>query len=137
MPTIWWIRRDLRLTDNPALHAALERGSVIPTFIMDPAFSRSSARRKNFLYEGLHALNKDLRASNSYLVIRSGKPVEVLHRLLCETNTDVIFAEEDFTPYARKRDNEIGRQLPLQLVHGQTVHHPIDILKHDGNPYTN
>ena len=28
MNTIWWIRRDLRLTDNPALHSALELGSA-------------------------------------------------------------------------------------------------------------
>ena len=61
MPAIWWIRRDLRLTDNSALHAALEAGSVIPVFLIDPVFSHSSARRKNFLYEGLHALNKDLQ----------------------------------------------------------------------------
>jgi deoxyribodipyrimidine photo-lyase len=135
MPAIWWIRRDLRLTDNPALHAALETGSVIPAFIIDPAFSHSSMRRKDFLYEGLHALNGDLRKRNSYLVIRTGKPLETLRQLLGETNSDIIFAEEDFTPYARKRDAEIARQLPLQLVHGQTVHHPLDVLKKDGNPY--
>ena len=62
MTSIWWIRRDLRLTDNPALHSALEAGSVLPVFILDPAFSSSSPRRKNFLHEGLHALDKDLRA---------------------------------------------------------------------------
>jgi len=55
MTSIWWIRRDLRLTDNPALQAALEVGPVIPVFVLDPAFSRSAPRRKNFLYEGLHA----------------------------------------------------------------------------------
>lgn len=136
MPAIWWIRRDLRLTDNPALNAALETGSVIPAFIIDPAFSPSSARRKNFLHEGLHALNKDLQACNSYLVLRSGKPAEILRQLLAETNSDIIFAEEDFTPYARKRDEDVARQLPLRLVHGQTVHHPMDVLKKDGNPYT-
>jgi deoxyribodipyrimidine photo-lyase len=72
MNVIWWIRRDLRLTDNLALQAALAAGSVIPTFIIDPAFSHSSVRRKDFLYEGLHALDKDLRARGSYLVTRSG-----------------------------------------------------------------
>ena len=135
MPVIWWIRRDLRLTDNAALHAALEGDSVIPAFIIDPAFSDSSPRRKNFLYEGLHALDKDLRARNSYLVIRTGEPLALLGQLLRETNSDAIFAEEDFTPYARKRDAEIERQLPLHLVHGQTVHHPMDLLKSDGKPY--
>jgi deoxyribodipyrimidine photo-lyase len=136
MPAIWWIRRDLRLTDNPALHAALEAGSVIPVFVLDPAFSRSSPRRKNFLYEGLHALDKDLHVRNSYLVIRDGKPVDVLRQLLGETNAKAIYAEEDFTPYALKRDERVARYLPLQLVHGQTVHRPVDVIKGDGKPYT-
>ena len=34
---IWWIRRDLRLADNPALTAALAMADqVIPLFILDP-----------------------------------------------------------------------------------------------------
>ena len=136
MTTIWWIRRDLRLTDNAALHSALQAGPVIPVLILDPAFDSSSDRRKNFLYEGLHALNKDLRERNSYLVIRSGKPLDVLRQLVEETGAIQISAEEDFTPYARKRDLEIEHHLPLHLVSGQTIHHPNAILKSDGTPYT-
>ena len=135
MRAIWWIRRDLRLTDNAALQAALEAGSVIPMFIIDPAFSGSSPRRKDFLYEGLHALDKDLRARGSYLVIRSGKPSDTLPGMLAETKSETVFAEEDFTPYARKRDAEIASDLPLQLIHGQTVHHPESVLKSNGKPY--
>ena len=135
MPVIWWIRRDLRLNDNATLHAASQAGSVIPVFVIDPAFSNSSPRRKNFLYEGLHALDRDLRARSSYLVVRQGKPLEVLQRLVDETKAELIYTEEDFTPYARKRDSEVARHLPLQFVHGQTVHHPTDIRKSDGNPY--
>jgi deoxyribodipyrimidine photo-lyase len=136
MRAIWWIRRDLRLSDNAALHAALEAGSVIPTFIIDPAFSRSSSRRKDFLYEGLHTLDKELRARGSYLLIRSGRPFDSLKNLLAETEAEGIFAEEDFTPYARKRDEKIARSLPLDLIHGQTVHHPASILKSNKKPYT-
>ena len=135
MTSIWWIRRDLRLTDNAALHAALEAGPVLPTFIIDPALSRSSPRRKDFLHEGLHALNKDLSARGSQLVVRIGKPADVLRQLVEETNAAVIFAEEDFTPYALKRDEEVARHLPLRLVHGQTVHHPTGVLKADPKPY--
>jgi deoxyribodipyrimidine photo-lyase len=136
MRSIWWIRRDLRLTDNAALHASLKAGFVIPVFILDPAFSSQSPRRMNFLYEGLHALNKDLRERNSYLVIREGKPLDVLRQLINETKAESIFAEEDYTPHARKRDLEIEHHLPLYLVNGQTVHHPNAILKADGKSYT-
>lgn len=136
MTSIWWIRRDLRLTDNSALHAALEAGPVLPVFIIDPAFSRSSPRRKDFLYEGLHAFDKDLRIRGSYLVVRSGTPLDVLKQLLTETGADAIYAEEDFTPYAQKRDAEIEHHLPLTLVNGQTIHHPVSVLKADNKPYT-
>jgi len=136
MTSIWWIRRDIRLTDNPALHSALEVGDVIPVFIIDPAFSTQSPRRRNFLYEGLSSLNKNLQTRGSYLVIRTGKPVDVLRQLLQETNSTAIFTEEDYTPYARKRDSQIASQLPLQLILGQTVHHPEFVKKADGKPYT-
>ena len=136
MTAIWWIRRDLRLTDNAALHAALEADSVIPVFILDPAFDSASPRRRNFLYEGIHALDKELRARTSYLVIRTGKPLDALSQLVNETKADALFAEEDFTPTARKRDAEIEHHLPLHLVQGQTVHHPASVLKADGTPYT-
>ena len=136
MITIWWIRRDLRLTDNTAFHTALAAGSVLPVFILDPAFDSSSARRRNFLYDGLHALDKDLRERGSFLVIRRGRPLDVLTQLINETKAEAIFAEEDFTPYARKRDLEVEHHLPLHLVSGQTVHHPNAVLKVDGKPYT-
>jgi len=136
MTSIWWIRRDLRLTDNPTLHAALEAGDVIPVFILDPAFSAQSPRRRSFLYEGLSYLHKNLQTRGSYLVIRTGKPADVLRQLIQETNAATIFAEEDYTPYARKRDAQIASQLPLQLILGQTVHHPEFVKKADGKPYT-
>ena len=136
MTAIWWIRRDMRLTDNPALHASLEAGSVIPLFILDPAFDSASPRRRDFLHEGLHTLDEDLRDRNSYLVVRRGKPLEVLDHLIQETGATQIYAEEDFTPYARKRDTAIEHHLPLNLIHGQTVHHPMAVLKSDGRPYT-
>lgn len=135
MTSIWWIRRDLRLTDNLALHSVLTTGSVIPVFILDPAFDSHSPRRKNFLYEGLNELDKELRKRNSYLVIRTGKPIDKLRKLIEESKAETIYCEEDFTPYARKRDAEIKKQLPLTLIDGQTVHHPKQVLKQDGKPY--
>ncbi len=137
MTAIWWIRRDLRVTDNPALQAALKTASVVPVFILDPnLLQHTPLRRQSFLFNGLRSLDADLRKCGSYLVIRSGKPVEILHSLLAETGADAIFAEEDYSPYARKRDAEVVRNLPLQQVLGQVVQHPEFVKKSDGTPYT-
>jgi deoxyribodipyrimidine photo-lyase len=137
MKSIWWIRRDLRLTDNPALQSALEAESVIPVFILDPhLLSRPAPKRQAFLFNGLRALDADLRQRGSYLIVRRGKPLEELRSLLAETGAATIFAEEDYTPYANKRDSVIARELPMQLVLGQGVQHPEFIKKADGDPYT-
>jgi len=137
MTAIWWIRRDLRLADNPALHAALKQDAVVPVFILDPhLLERTPARRQAFLFGGLAELDRELQKRGSGLVIRRGKPEIELINLIVETSAQAIFAEEDYTPYARRRDEELIQSLPLTLVHGQTVHHPEAVRKANGKPYT-
>ncbi|RPH58854.1 MAG: deoxyribodipyrimidine photo-lyase [Chloroflexi bacterium] len=138
MTAIWWIRRDLRLADNPALQAALAHGGpVVPVFVLDPhLLARAPQRRQDFLFGGLRSLDAELRKRGSALVIRRGEPESALSDLLAQSGADAIFAEEDFTPYARARDAKLLEALPLTLVHGQTVHHPASILKENSAPYT-
>lgn len=137
MAVLWWLRRDIRLADNPALLAALERGPVIPIFILDPhLLARTPKRRQDFLWEGLARLDADLRSRASQLVIRDGPPLTALQKLLAETGAEAIHAEADFTPYARQRDAAIVAALPLKLFDGQTVHPPELIRKPDGGVYT-
>lgn len=137
MTAIWWIRRDLRLNDNAALQAALKEGMVIPLFILDPhLLARHAPKRQNFLFGGLSSLDESLRRRGSSLIVRRGEPLEVLRQVMAESGARVVYAEEDYTPYARRRDEQIQQEIPLHLVAGQTVHHPAAILKPDGSPYT-
>ncbi|MCJ7662239.1 MAG: deoxyribodipyrimidine photo-lyase, partial [Anaerolineales bacterium] len=82
---IWWIRRDLRLSDNPALQAAIcSTQAVIPVFILDPKLINSpnaSEKRLGFLWAGLNQFNQELQARGSQLIIRSGPPAEALKKL--------------------------------------------------------
>lgn len=136
MSSIWWIRRDLRLQDNLTLKNALENPPVLPVFILDPVLlSPAPERRLNFLFRNLHELDQDLQLWGSKLIIRTGKPVEVLERLFRETGADRIYAEEDFTPYARLRSVLIGGYLPIKLIQGQLGLHPLAALKSNGKPY--
>lgn len=135
---IWWLRRDLRLTDNQALHAARRADHILPLFILDPALlsgPRYSPARHAFLLEGLRQLDADLRARGSYLILRQGHPASELARLRAETGAEIIYAEEDYTPYARRRDHAIAQTQPLHLTPGLTIHYPEHILKSDGKPY--
>jgi deoxyribodipyrimidine photo-lyase len=137
---IWWIRRDLRLRDNPALHAALlDAETIVPLFILDPTFEQSDYvgdKRKAFLYANLASLDQELRARNGRLIIRQGNPIEVLQDFIDTFDIGRIFAQEDVSPYAAKRDAKISESLPLELTGGLTVLSPYAVRKTDGSPYT-
>jgi deoxyribodipyrimidine photo-lyase len=136
---IWWARRDLRLSDNQALAAALAHAErVIPVFVLDSALleaHRAAEKRVAFLLGGLRALDESLRERGSGLVVRHGDPADELAALVAEVGADAVFAEEDFAPYARQRDGRVAARVPLRLVGAPIVHRPGSVLKADGTPY--
>lgn len=135
---IWWIRRDLRLEDNPALKAALQAGTgVVPVFILDEhLLARSAEKRQAFLFGGLRSLENDLRRLGSGLIVRKGDPVEEIPRLRIECGADAVFAEEDVSPYAGRRDRIVACQVDLRLVSGLAVHPVTAVRRADGGVYT-
>jgi deoxyribodipyrimidine photo-lyase len=136
MTSIWWIRRDLRLQDQPTLHAALQAGAVIPLFIIDPALLRQTPeRRQALLLAGLRALSAELRKRGADLIVRRGNPADVLRRIAQETGATAVYAEEDYTPYARYRDLRVSRVVHLNLIQGQSMFHPEELCKADETPY--
>ncbi len=68
-------------------------------------------------------------------MVRSGDPLEALQKLVQEIEVHAIYAEEDYSPYARSRDARISSILPLEIVQGVTVHHPESLKKADGGVY--
>lgn len=136
---IWWIRRDLRLSDNPALMKALESaGQVIPVFILDPHLQRSpfvGEKRLAFLYEGLRQLDHELNKRGSYLVLRQGDPVHVFTQLASQYPFSSIFAEEDYSPYAQDRDERIRNSFRYQTAGSTAIVPPYRLRKSDGTPY--
>lgn len=140
MTSIWWIRRDLRLTDNQALTEALRQGGdVLPLFVLDPALLESSwvgEKRTAFLLGGLRALDADLRSRGSRLIVRRGNPQQVLPQLIAESGATAVFAERDHSPFARQRDAAVDALVPLTLTDGVSVHAPGLIRSDVGTPYT-
>ncbi|MGB2771728.1 MAG: deoxyribodipyrimidine photo-lyase [Anaerolineae bacterium] len=137
---IWWIRRDLRLADNPALTAALAMADqVIPLFILDPHLAQApttGAKRLAFLLDGLRSLDADLARRGSRLIFRQGDPQAVLADLVTAAGAGAIVAQADVSPYARRRDAAVAEHLPLQLTPGVTVFPSDVVTKADGSPYT-
>ncbi len=135
---ISWLRRDLRLADNAALTAALSHAEhVIPAFVLDPTLLEryAGSARVAFLFAGLRQLDADLRVRGSRLIVRRGDPAEEITRLVAESGASTVFAEEDYEPYARQRDDAVAARAPLERVGSPIVRSPGVVLKSDGDPY--
>ncbi|OYW26251.1 MAG: hypothetical protein B7Z47_07805 [Chthoniobacter sp. 12-60-6] len=81
-----WFRRDLRLTDNTALHHATQAAEqVIPVYILSDWKEQhgwTGPNRQQFLCGCLESLARNLATLGSRLILRSGRADEELERLM-------------------------------------------------------
>ncbi|GAC1384969.1 MAG: deoxyribodipyrimidine photo-lyase [Marmoricola sp.] len=136
---IWWIRRDLRLQDHPALLAAAETGEVIPVFVLDDALLAPSGEpRRTFLARALTALDQQLREFGPGLVIRHGDPVEVIPALATEVEARSVHISADYGPYGTQRDAAVRTALgdvPLVATGSPYAVAPGRVLTQSGRPF--
>ncbi len=103
-----WFRNDLRLQDNSALNALAARAEAwLPVFVLDPRISagpRRSAARTRFLLDCLERLGRDLAKRGVPLLVREGRPDQVLPKLMHEAGAKLLSFNADATPFARRRD---------------------------------
>lgn len=136
-PVVLWFRRDLRLEDHQALLRALSVGPVLPLFIVDPAFAQAGEPRQAALASALADLD---RATDGALVIRHGKPVEVLVDVATSLGATEVHVTRDYGPYGHARDAEVAtalRAVGCRLI-GTGSNYlvaPGGVLKDDGTPY--
>jgi deoxyribodipyrimidine photo-lyase len=137
-----WFRRDLRVSDNPALVAAGADGAeVVPVFVFDPVFGAAGATRLAYLHDCLVSLDAEVRRrSGTGLVIRHGAAEDVVPRLAEEIGADAVFVSRDYAPYGRDRDAAVAASLrsegrSLQGVGSPYAVAPGNVRKGDGDPY--
>ncbi|MFO7616985.1 MAG: deoxyribodipyrimidine photo-lyase [Bacteroidales bacterium] len=143
--TIVWLRRDLRLKDNRALDAAVGKGlPVLLLFIFDPHILGElpvDDPRVTFIYQNLRKIQERLRAGDSSLMVRFGKPEQVWEQLMREFVIKGVFANRDYEPYAIRRDEAVasllaGKGIPATFLKDQVVFECDEVTKPDGKPYT-
>jgi deoxyribodipyrimidine photo-lyase len=138
MSSVMWFRRDLRVTDHPALCAAAAQGAVTPLFVVDPAFARAGMARQAALTSALNGLQNSLGGS---LVIRSGSPETVVPAVAAEVGASAVYVSRDATPYGRRRDQALRAVLEAADVHfvGVGSHYAVPcgtVTRADGKPYS-
>lgn len=100
--TIWWLKKDFRLSDNPALAAALAGGQqVVPIFIIEPsAIDRKTAPETSAFHlgawiEAAKDLRKTLKANRGDLCILHGEVVELFGELKQRIDFDKVVSHEE------------------------------------------
>ncbi|NDA39490.1 MAG: deoxyribodipyrimidine photo-lyase [Actinobacteria bacterium] len=132
---IFWFRRDLRLSDNPALLAALDDADeVIPLFILDDEISESAGpHRRAYLSASLYALNETLDGN---LFVINGKPVDVIKDLMQRYKVNSVHSAFPFAPYGEARDQELkAAGIELQQLGSGYAVAPGRVRKDDGTNY--
>ena len=112
-PIIVWLRRDLRLADNPALHRAAESGKpVIALYIYETDLSRKAGGASDWwLHHSLTSLQTDLSKAGLALHIRKGNASEEIETLINASGADHIVWNRRYKKHDRDRDADIKSKL--------------------------
>ncbi len=139
-----WFRDDLRLDDQPALRAALERGWLaVPVYIhapdeegdWAPGAASDAWRRRS-----LAALADALERRGSRLLVLRGPSLGTLQALAALTGAEAVLWTRRYEPAIEKRDAKIKRALREAGLHaesfnGALLFEPWEVATKQGDPY--
>lgn len=139
-----WFRDDLRLDDNPALHAAIEGGHVpIPIHVHAPDEEgpwAPGAASDAWRHRSLSALDHALRERGSRLHCFRGPTLQTLLSLIAVSGAEAVFWNRRYEPAIEQRDTVIKRRLRQQGVHAESfkaalLFEPWELQTGQGDPY--
>jgi deoxyribodipyrimidine photo-lyase len=140
-----WFRRDLRDFDHAALYQALsEAREVFCAFIFDreilDALPTRCDRRVEFIRESLVELDTALRAKGGALIVRHAHAREAIPRLAVELGVEAVYANHDYEPAARARDDAVAIELDrhgvlLRTYKDHVIFDRDEVLTNSGKPF--
>jgi deoxyribodipyrimidine photo-lyase len=139
-----WFRRDLRLADNPALHAAAGSGAhVVALYIHAPAEEgpwAAGAASRWWLHHSLASLDAALRARGVSLTLRTGTSLQALVEVARETGATAVHWNSAYEPALVERDTGIKAELRRQGLqchshNASLLVEPWDLRTALGGPY--
>lgn len=132
--SILWLRKDLRLHDNPALNSALTHGQTVAVYIKEPSNTKTEARDW-WLHHSLISLEKSLKEKNIPLVFMQGNALDLLPKFMEEQNADHLFWNRRYTPEGIETDTQIKEQCAATSCMGNLLIEPWDIKNKTGGFY--
>jgi len=143
-PIIVWFRQDLRLSDNPALNAAVNSGQpVLPIYILDdktPGEWRMGGASRWWLHHSLTALSKALEKAGSRLVLLKGSSKGLIEDLAEYTGAAGVYWNRCYEPFNANRDTAIKTELvqkgfDVQSFNASLLAEPWAVKNKSGSPF--
>src|SRR5438270_11759888 len=122
---IFAFSRDLRLSDHAGLAAAARHGDVVPVLVVDPVSAarlRRSSRRAAYYCAAVAALDADLRARGSSLIVRRGNPGQALRGLARAAGAAVVGWSCGYDAKSIRRDRDLQSTLEEAGLRALPVH---------------
>ena len=123
MQQLIWFRNDLRISDNSALHAALQAGPTVAVFLLSPGqwlAHDAAACKIDFILRNLVELKKSLATLNVPLLIRTAdqwqQAPKVLAELCQQLNISAVHVNTEYGIHESQRDMAVGADLVDQGV---------------------
>jgi deoxyribodipyrimidine photo-lyase len=141
---IVWFRRDLRLTDHPALQAAVSAGhQIVPVYIHSPEEEQPwqpGGASRWWLHRSLATLSADLARLGSKLIIRQGSSLEQLRGIAQETGAREIHWNRHYEPALIARDIHVKSALReagllVESHRGNVMFEPWTVKSGAGTPF--
>ncbi|MCS7005028.1 MAG: DASH family cryptochrome [Cytophagales bacterium] len=138
---IVWYRNDLRIHDHVPLFRAFQKTRyIVPVYCFDPrlwektsfGFPKTGGFRTRFLLESVADLQKNIASLGGCLIVRYGKPEEVLPEIAQKTNASAVYASKEIASEEVKVEQAVEKKLlqngiPLQLFWNSSLYHPEDL----------
>ena len=143
-PTIVWLRDDLRVADNPALHEAVARdASVIVLYLLDEESDGLRAHggaARWWLHHSLQALAAELADRGATLTLRRGAALREIPKLVGETDASAVLWNRRYGGAARDIDAQLKSSLRDEGLHVQSyqaglLNEPWTVQTADGRPF--
>ncbi len=146
-PAVFWFRRDLRLADNPALHAALKEHAIVwPVYLVIRSEWKKPAMggaRAMFWLESLRALERSIERAGVQLIIRvvENNPWTALEKIGRVAGARSLYWNRAYEPTERARDEWVAAAADaagwrVRTYQDGMLREPADVLKKDGRPFT-
>ncbi len=142
-PSIVWLRDDLRVADNPALTAAVDRGGpVVVLYLLDedsPGARPLGGASRWWLHGSLTALAAELADRGAHLTLRRGAAGTVIPHLAAEIGAGAVYWNRRYGAL-REVDAELKSRLradglDVQSFGASLLFEPWTITTGAGDPY--